>query len=170
MAYLPDLTAPSSWELEAPQRRSRVAGVIVALFFALLLCAATALATAVYLDGLHIDAQMALADGATTPQASAPDPKAAADSAWLAGRKAGYKKGLAAGKAVTDTAKKRSYQRGLAEGQKAGQEAGVKVGYSKGWQDASSRYEQAWKQANPAPKPGGAPPAGTNPSANAPPP
>jgi hypothetical protein len=169
MAYLPDLTAPSSWEIEAPQRRSRVAGVIVALFFALLLCAATALATAVYLDGVRIDAQVALADGATTPQAAAPDPKAAADSAWLAGRKAGYKKGLAAGKAITDTAKKKAYQRGLVVGQKAGQEAGVKAGYSKGWQDASSRYQQAWTQANPAPKPG-APPAGTNAPANAPPP
>ena len=50
MAYLPDLTAPRSWEPEAPQRHSRVFGVIVALFFALLLCAASALATAVYLE------------------------------------------------------------------------------------------------------------------------
>src|SRR5215207_765034 len=99
MAYLPDLTAPRSWEPEAPQRHSRVFGVIVALFFALLLCAASALATAVYLDGVHVDAQVALNDEPTAggrPDGGAAalpdDPKEAADAAWVAGRKAGYKK------------------------------------------------------------------------------
>ena len=160
MAYLPDLTAPRSWEPETPQRHSRVFGVIVALFFALLLCAASALATAVYLDGVHVDAQVALNDeptgggGADGGAAALPDdPKEAADAAWVAGRKAGYKKGVAAGKLQSEKARKQAYQRGLAEGKKEGAESGTKAGYQQGWQDAARRYEQAWNAANPATPP-----------------
>jgi hypothetical protein len=161
MAYLPDLTAPRSWEPEAPQRRSRAFGVIVALFFALLLCAASAAATAVYLDGVHVDAQVALNDepaafgGDDGPAGAVPDdPKEAADQAWVAGRKAGYKKGVAAGKLQSEKARKQAYAKGMAEGRKAGAEAGTKAGYQQGWQDAAARYEQAWDSANPTPQTG----------------
>ena len=126
MAYLPDLTAPRSWEPEAPQRRSRVFGVIVALFFALLLCAASAFATAVYLDGVHVDAQVALND---EPTAGGPGrrgrraptiPGRRADAAWVAGRKAGYKKGVAAGKLQSEKARKQAYNEGPGRGQEGG--------------------------------------------------
>jgi hypothetical protein len=154
MAYLPDLTAPSSWEREAERRRSRTFSVFIALFFALLLCAASAFATAVYLDGVKVDARIALdsdpkPDPDVAAAAVAADPQKALQEAWVAGRKAGYKKGVAAGKLQTEPARKKAYQRGVAAGRAEGREAGEKMGYSKGYQDASAKYQAAWDQANP---------------------
>lgn len=152
MAYLPDLTAPSSWEREVERRRSRTFSVFIALFFALLLCAASAFATAVYLDGVKVDARVGLdSDPKPDPQAAAvvEDPQKALQEAWVAGRKAGYKKGVAAGKLQAEPARKKAYQRGVTTGRAEGQEAGEKMGYSKGYQDASAKYQAAWDQANP---------------------
>jgi hypothetical protein len=156
MAYLPDLTAPSSWEREVERRRSRTFSVFIALFFALLLCAASAFATAVYLDGVKVDARVALdSDPKPDPQAAAvvEDPQKALQDAFVAGRKAGYKKGVAAGKLQSEPARKKAYQRGLTAGRSQGQEAGEKMGYSKGYQDASAKYQAAWDQANPVSSP-----------------
>ena len=152
MAYLPDLTAPSSWEREAERRRSRTLSVFIALFFALLLCAASAFATAVYLDGVKVDARVGLSgDPKPDPQAAAvvEDPAKALQEAWVAGRKAGYKKGIAAGKLQAEPTRKKAYQRGLTAGRAEGREAGEKMGYSKGYQDASAKYQAAWDEANP---------------------
>jgi hypothetical protein len=167
MAYLPDLTAPSSWERETERRRSRTFSVFIALFFALLLCAATAFATAVYLDGVKVDARVGL-DSDPKPDAEAAaivaDPQKALDEAWVAGRKAGYKKGVAAGKLQAEPARKKAYQRGLTAGRAEGREAGEKMGYSRGYQDAAAQYQAAWDQANPVDTAGTATGAETTPT------
>jgi hypothetical protein len=179
MAYLPDLSSPSSWELGPPSRRSRGLSIAIALFFALLLCAATAFATAVYMDGVRVESRLALdstgdAAAGSSGSGAAGDGGAAAaaadkdalEAAWVNGRKAGYKRGVAAGKAQAEKARKKAVDRAFAQGKAAGLQEGQRAGYSEGYQDASAKYDAAWKAANPAPKPGqtGAEGAATTPA------
>ncbi len=178
MAYLPDLSSPASWELGEQRRRPRGLSVAIALFFALLLCAATALATAIYLDGVRVESRLALdstgtpagsgaaGNGQSSGGAAAADQKEALEAAWVNGRKAGYKRGVAAGKAQAEKARKQAVDGAFARGRTQGLQEGQKAGYSAGYQDASAKYEAAWQAANPAPKPGqtGAEGAATTPA------
>ena len=109
--------------------------MFIALFFALLLCAASAFATAVYLDGVKVDARVGLTATRSRTRRPPPSwriPQKALQEAWVSGRKAGYKKGVAAGKLQAEPARKKAYQRGRDGGPRRGPRGGREDGLLQG--------------------------------------